>query len=115
MVAKWGVDHRVPILCADTSLGFGYILGGVTGTDFLVYACGLDMPHAGRGVVALGVSYDPSLDEPAAKTISGERSHNGVKTRAKISLWIRHGEDLFDLRQESVAQLIASESEGVYV
>lgn len=73
----------------------------------------LTMPHAGRGVVALGVSYDPSLDEPAAKTISGERSHNGV--RAKICLWIRHGEDLFDLRQESVAQLIASSSEGVYV
>ena len=47
LVAKWGVDHRVPILCADTSLGFGYILVGVRGTDWLVYACDLDMQVAG--------------------------------------------------------------------
>lgn len=45
MVAVKGINFRVPILDVGTGLPLGgYILGGISGTDFLVSALGLTQP-----------------------------------------------------------------------
>ena len=52
MVALRGLDFRLPILepLPVTLHGEADLLGGSSGTDFLVYARGLDQPRAHRGV-----------------------------------------------------------------
>jgi len=70
MVAVKGINFRVPILDVGTGLPLGgYVLGGISGTDFLVSALGLTQPKAGRGIVL------PSLlihfgEDPTVTTIS---------------------------------------------
>lgn len=52
MVAVKDINFRVPILDVGTGLPLGgYVLGGISGTDFLVSALGLTQPKAGRGIV----------------------------------------------------------------
>ncbi|KAL4310959.1 hypothetical protein GQ457_06G024670 [Hibiscus cannabinus] len=61
MVAVKGINFRVPILDVGTGLPLGgYVLGGISGTDFLVSALGLTQPKAGRGIKWLRV--DDSVD-----------------------------------------------------
>lgn len=56
MVALKGIDFRLPILdvTPTTNTVCGYLLGGVAGTNFLVFARGLNQPRAGHGVVYPG-------------------------------------------------------------
>ena len=56
----------------DVGTGFplgGYVLGGISGTDFLVSALGLTQPKAGRGIVLPSVLIHEGED-PTVTTIS---------------------------------------------
>lgn len=48
-------SRQVPILTGEPCPLAGYLLGGVSGTEFLVSSRGLDQPRAGSGVVHPGV------------------------------------------------------------
>ena len=62
----------------------GYVLGGISGTDFLVSALGLTQPKAGRGIVLPSVlihfGEDPTVTTISlvtlAHTIRGLRKRN---------------------------------------
>lgn len=54
MVGQRGLDFQVPILESNLSLPDFYLLGGVTGTDFLVRALGCEQPKAHKGVISFG-------------------------------------------------------------
>lgn len=52
ILALKGNNFRVPILDVGTGLPLGgYVLGGISGTDFLLSALGLTQAKAGRGIV----------------------------------------------------------------
>lgn len=63
MIALKGLDFQLPILESSSSPLSGYLLGGISGTDFLVKSCGCDQPHAGRGVIHPGVD-SPLMGSP---------------------------------------------------
>lgn len=59
MVALKRLDWKVPILPEPSgSLPEPCLLGGVTGTDYLVVARGTNQPRAGRGVIYPGLGDD---------------------------------------------------------
>lgn len=81
MVGSKGLDFQVPILESRPSSQFQsfWILGGVTGADFLVAALGCEQPRAHKGVV----SYD-SPKTIRYKTIKNELIlYLGRKNRKK--------------------------------
>jgi hypothetical protein len=67
LVALKGLDFQLPILGSrsGTYIGYPYLLGGLTGADFLVSALGVNQPRAGRGVISPGAvvpfGTDPSI------------------------------------------------------
>jgi len=71
IVSQIGLDYRPPILSSGrTSEQSGvWLLGGVSGTSYLVQCDGLFQPSAGRGVVRPGVTIDPARPDPRIKTI----------------------------------------------
>ncbi len=68
-LVRWGLLWRISYFLGQWLLKYqfwashtsGYLLGGVSGNDFLVMSLGLYQPKAWRGVLALGVVYDSSL------------------------------------------------------
>lgn len=70
VVGQRGVFYRPPIL-EDTSEQFTvpWLLGGVSGTDFLVLARGVIQPRAGKGIIAPGVNFDFPWQDPTITTI----------------------------------------------
>lgn len=71
VVAQMGVSYRPPILC-DTSQeerSSWWLLGGVSGTCFLVSSFGLIQPRAGKGVVVTGMVIQPTQPHPGIKII----------------------------------------------
>ena len=58
-LALKGLDFQVPIL-ESSNRTCVYFRGGVSGTEFLVEASGLDQPRASRGVVSLYFARDHS-------------------------------------------------------
>nr|GEW36019.1 cytochrome c biogenesis FN, mitochondrial [Tanacetum cinerariifolium] len=70
MVAVKGINFRVLILDVGTGLPLGgSVLGGISGTDLLVFALGLTQPKAGRGIMLPSVLIHFGED-PTVTTIS---------------------------------------------
>ncbi|KAK2995371.1 hypothetical protein RJ640_029003 [Escallonia rubra] len=90
MVALKGVHYRVPILGSESSPLSDYLLGGVSGTSFLVFALGLNQPRADRGVICPGVTASDGCQHPAVKTIRYKTL--GVSDR-QITLGYARGSD----------------------
>lgn len=98
MVGSMGVAFRLPILppTAGSLHGEPYILGGITGRDFLVSARGLHQPRANRGSVRPGVVITPLDREYPDQTIrystlsstpEGWRGYT-AKEASKGSSWV---------------------------
>ena len=87
MVAIRGLNFQLPIFGIGTWIPNGpWLLGGITGTDFLVSALGVDQPRAGRGVVNPGQVIDFGIT-PAVKTIRYKTK--GVADRQCVLGYIR--------------------------
>lgn len=84
LVALKGLFFPLPILesRSGTHPGFPYLLGGLSGTDFLMSALGVNQPRAGRGVISPGVTIpfgsDPTIRHIRYKTVflPGEKDYN---------------------------------------
>ncbi len=86
MVAVKGINFRVPILDVGTGLPLGgYVLGGISGTDFWVSALGLTQPKAGRGIVLPSVLIHFGED-PTVTTISLLTLAHTIRGLRKLNL-----------------------------
>jgi len=77
MVALKGCFFMVPILEEHRSPLCGFLLGGVSGTEFLVQACGCDQPQAGRSIIKPGVERLYGEDNRPKTIRFGASIHDG--------------------------------------